>query len=67
MRDMVDLVSEMMEEKERKRLRDYFAGQALAGALTIANAHEGTPWTSVAGFCYEIADAMLAEREENTV
>jgi hypothetical protein len=38
-------------------LRDYFAGQALAGML----AHQGE-CDSQAAACYRIADAMLAER-----
>ncbi len=44
-------------------LRDYFAGQALAGF----RAHPANPDTpkTVAMFCYEIADAMLAEREKS--
>lgn len=41
-------------------LRDYFAGQALAGNL-------GNPWASnsddIAVRCYQIADAMLAARK----
>lgn len=40
-------------------LRDYFAGQALAGSL--ANTDAPTPEVE-AQWAYEIADAMLAER-----
>ena len=40
-------------------LRDYFAGQALAGSL--ANTDAPTPEIE-ARWAYEIADAMLAER-----
>ncbi len=43
-------------------LRDWFAGQALAGNL-------GNPWSShedsVASRCYKIADAMLKARGAN--
>lgn len=43
-------------------LRDYFAGQALAGILTRK---ESDGWTNreVASDCYSYADAMLAARE----
>ena len=48
-------------------LRDYFAGQAVAGFTSSADA-EGA-WTgadphTVAANAYQIADAMLAEREK---
>ena len=42
-------------------LRDYFAGQALAGAMA-ATAYEGVEWSGIARECYAIADAMLAAR-----
>ena len=41
-------------------LRDYFAGQAL-GVLTALN--PGTP-EAYANMAYQLADAMLAEREK---
>ena len=45
---------------EGMSLRDYFAGQVLAGNL-------GNPWASnsddIAVRCYQIADAMLAARK----
>ena len=54
-------------------IRDYFAGQALAGALsdsdTLAAFHEiaGVQGiddaAAIAGFCYEHADAMLEARD----
>lgn len=40
-------------------LRDYFAGQALAG-FRIGRAY--TSWQDLASDCYEAADAMLAAR-----
>jgi len=50
-------------------LRDWFAGQALASALSgAANLDKATPeqraeaFKMLAGFLYEIADAMLTER-----
>ena len=43
-------------------LRDYFAGQALAGMLTSGKAIE---WKAceIADGCYSIADAMISARE----
>ena len=43
-------------------LRDYFAGQALAGQL--ANADSEINMTFVAKWAYQYADAMLAERQK---
>ncbi len=40
-------------------LRDYFAGQALAGLAVMA---EGMGFSTLANVSYKIADAMLAER-----
>lgn len=45
-------------------LRDWLAGQALAGEL--ASQSDDQPWIkvgSLAARCYEIADAMLAARK----
>jgi len=42
-------------------LRDYFAGQALAGILASANFGSTKDW--IGGKAYEAADAMLASRE----
>jgi hypothetical protein len=50
------------------RLRDWFAGQALAGCSIIfpAELEEVIP-EEAAKWCYEMADAMIAERKkENT-
>ena len=43
-------------------LRDYFAGQALAGYL--ANAKAESRVAVVAEWAYDYADAMLAERQK---
>jgi hypothetical protein len=44
-------------------LRDYFAGQALAGILGCARDYQGVYSNKArAGFAYEVADAMLAAR-----
>lgn len=45
-------------------LRDYFAGQALAGIM--ANTRSTDPAICVERLAYEIADAMLAVREERS-
>jgi hypothetical protein len=42
-------------------LRDYFAGQALAGILAAANFGSTKDW--IGQKVYEAADAMLAARE----
>jgi hypothetical protein len=45
-------------------LRDYFAAQALTGVVSVlAFARQDIVWPDVAERCYELADAMLAERE----
>ena len=41
-------------------LRDWFAGQALAGRCTFS----GYKWAVLAEDAYSIADAMLAERNK---
>lgn len=45
-------------------LRDWFAGQALAGIAT-ASGYQGLPWGRVAVEAYSSADAMLAERSKD--
>lgn len=44
-------------------LRDYFAGQALAGIMSNENYNE-EPYDVCAATAYMFADAMLAAREE---
>lgn len=48
--------------REGMTLRDWFAGQALAGIQTL----ECIGWThkELAQHCYSLADAMLAERSK---
>lgn len=56
-------------DKEPQRggmtLRDYFAGQIAAAMIpTIKGSHERhEAWSVIAEWSYELADAMLAERE----
>ena len=45
-------------------LRDYFAGQALAGQL--AEPDSGKEPEYIANWCYRYADAMLAERQKGS-
>lgn len=45
-------------------LRDWFAGQALAGMCTIAG-YQSLPWSVVSKKAYGAADAMLAERRRS--
>lgn len=46
-------------------LRDYFAGQGLSGWISDPCIGDDTNVEHIAKKCYELADAMLAEREEN--
>lgn len=43
-------------------LRDYFAGQALAGMATSAG-FQGAPWDKLAADAYEAANAMIRARQ----
>ena len=46
-------------------LRDYFAGQALAGIMTNIKQDFGeNPLQYIAKICYAYADALIKEREE---
>jgi hypothetical protein len=45
-------------------LRDYFAGQALAG-ITANKQYDSLSFALATGDAYRYADAMLAERERN--
>lgn len=45
-------------------LRDYFAGQALAGMMFNRDALDYNP-AGISACCYQLADAMLAERSKN--
>ena len=50
-------------QAEGMTLRDWFAGQALAGILSNPNI-ENAYFTVDAGLAYDAADAMLAARSE---
>ena len=45
-------------------LRDYFAGQALNSLCAVVSPEDGLCVGLIVKDCYEIADAMLAEREK---
>ena len=46
-------------------LRDYFAGQALAGIMTNIKQDFGeNPHEYISKICYDYADALIKEREE---
>lgn len=54
------------EENNKKlgmTLRDYFAGQALAGYYATPKMIVGTK-NNISKMCYEQADAMLSQKEE---
>lgn len=45
-------------------LRDYFAGQAIAGALSENDDYDAADWKNCAAYAYRLADAMLTERNK---
>jgi hypothetical protein len=45
-------------------LRDWFAGQAMAGIAAELNWFDHTGWDAAANCAYSIADAMIARREK---
>lgn len=46
-------------------LRDYFAGQALAGLVIVNDPTEGNAPSHFARWAYALADAMLQERKND--
>jgi len=68
-----DLVREFRKEDDREpsldtdateTLRDRFAMQALSGMIAVYHAVDGVNPKQMAQDCYEIADAMMAERKK---
>ena len=50
-------------ENQGMELRDYFAGMALAVAIQQTKDYYGIDQVFVATWCYEMADAMIKQRE----
>ncbi len=50
-------------ENQGMELRDYFAGKALAVAIQQTKDYYGIDQVYVATWCYEMADAMIKQRE----
>ena len=51
-----------LEQYSGITIRDYFA----AAALPALTANSGSPSADIAGWCYELADAMLEARKPKT-
>ncbi len=47
-------------------LRDYYAGQALIEFASLVTVTQDRTFDVVAGLCYKMADAMLAQRMKDT-
>lgn len=60
---VVDVEGDVSGVERGMSLRDWFAGQALAMGKGVWAA--GGDADNIAANCYEIADAMLKEREES--
>lgn len=63
--------AECFPSQDGMSLRDWFAGQAIAGVLgygsgDIAQDWETANWDNCARYAYELADAMLAARLPKT-
>ena len=50
-------------EHQGMDLRDYFAGKALEVAIQLPNDYYHIDQVYVATWCYEMADAMIKQRE----
>lgn len=58
-----ELFAKLAARPDQEWLRDYFAGQALAG-LASRTPVKGVVDTDYATSAYQLADAMMAEREK---
>ena len=54
-------------ENQGMELRDYFAGKALAVVIQQTKGYFGIDQVYVATWCYEMADAMIKQREVKNV
>ena len=50
--------------QEGMSLRDWFAGQALEGYMSILDSRKNPDYQEDATFMYQMADAMIAARKE---
>jgi hypothetical protein len=55
--------AEHVWEQDGMTLRDYFAGQALAGYMACASHPQAPNDETMARYCYNAADAMLQARK----
>lgn len=61
--DEVEIVKAISGINHKLSLRDYFAGQALAGIMTNIKQDFGeNPHEHIAKICYDYADALLKQR-----
>ena len=61
--DEVEIVKAISGINHKLNLRDYFAGQALAGIMTNVKQDFGeNPHQHIAKICYDYADALLEQR-----
>ena len=62
-RNEVEIVEAISGINHKLNLRDYFAGQALAGIMTNIKQDFGeNPHEHIAKICYDYADALLEQR-----
>lgn len=60
-RDAYESLEYFCDKISNFKLRDYFAGQALAG---LGSCYVHNSVSDIAKTCYAVADAMLKEREQ---
>lgn len=61
--DEVEIVKAISGINHKLSLRDYFAGQVLAGIMTNIKQDFGeNPHEHIAKICYDYADALLEQR-----
>lgn len=61
--DEVEIVKAISGINHKLNLRDYFAGQALAGIMTNIKQDFGeNPQEHIAKICYDYADALIKEK-----
>lgn len=58
-----DSVTGTLKTADGMSLRDWFAGQALAGEMDVGRVKEGGDIAAAAELAYMLADAMIAARK----